>query len=100
MESDFALADGFIKLSPLKITGPQATIEANGTLQMAEQNLDLVVGVNLIGNLNKKFNPLWRLTDAINPLNYLMQFRITGTLDNQTIRSLYDPRNLLPEGNN
>ncbi|MGB0290678.1 MAG: AsmA-like C-terminal region-containing protein, partial [Opitutales bacterium] len=100
MESDFALADGFIKFSPLKITGPQATIEANGTLQMADQALDLVVGVNLIGNLNKKFNPLWRLTDAINPLNYLMQFRITGTLDNQTIRSLYDPRNLLPEGKN
>ncbi len=99
MESDFALADGFMKFSPLSITGPQAKIEANGTLQMSDQALDLVVGVNLIGNLNKKFNPLWRITDIINPLNYLMQFRVSGTLENQSIRSLYDPRNLLPDGN-
>lgn len=100
MASDFALADGFMKFSPLNINGPQAKIEANGTLQMADQALDLVVGVNLIGNLNKKFNPLWRITDAINPLNYLMQFRVSGTLQDQSIRSIYDPRNLLPGGNN
>ena len=99
MESDFALADGFMKFSPLSITGPQAKIEANGTLQMSDQALDLEVGVNLIGSLNKKFNPLWRITDIINPLNYLMQFRVSGTLENQSIRSLYDPRNLLPDGN-
>lgn len=98
MESDFALAEGFLKFSPLNITGPQAIIEANGTLQMSDRALDLIIGVNLIGNLNKKVNPFWRIADAINPLNYLMQFRVSGTLEEQSIRSLYDPRNLLPGG--
>lgn len=96
MNGDFAFADGFLKFSPLSITGPQTSIEANGTLQLSDQTLDLLVGVNLIGNLSEKINPLKTITDILNPLNYLMQFRITGTLEDQQIRSLYDPRNVLP----
>lgn len=96
MNSDFAVEDGFMKFSPLSITGPQTSIEANGTLQLSDQALDLIVGINLIGNLSKKINPLKPITDILNPLNYLMQFRITGTLEDQKIRSLYDPRNLAP----
>jgi hypothetical protein len=88
-----------LKFSPLNITGPQTRIEANGTLKLSDQALDLVVGVDLTGSLNEKFNPFKPITDILNPLNYLLQFRITGTLDDQTVRSLYDPRNLLPGGN-
>jgi hypothetical protein len=99
MRSDFALAGGYLKFSPLNITGPQTRIEANGTLKLSDQALDLVVGVDLTGSLNEKFNPFKPITDILNPLNYLLQFRITGTLDDQTVRSLYDPRNLLPGGN-
>ncbi|CAI8295956.1 MAG: Uncharacterised protein [Opitutia bacterium UBA7350] len=96
IESDFAIEDGFMKFSPLNINGPQANIEANGTLHLENKSLDILVGINLIGNLSKRINPFKRITDVINPLNYLMQFRITGKLDDQEIRSLYDPRNLLP----
>lgn len=96
MESEFAIADGYLKFSPLNINGPQTSIEANGTLKLSDQALDLLVGVNLIGNLEQKINPFKPITDILNPLTYLMQFRITGTVEEQQIRSLYDPRNLLP----
>ena len=95
IKSDFALEEGLMKFSPLNIKGPQASIEANGTLRLEDKSLDLLVGVNLIGNLSKRINPFKKITDFINPLNYLMQFRVTGTLNDQKIRSLYDPRNLI-----
>jgi hypothetical protein len=100
MQSEFALAGGYLKFSPLNILGPQTSIEANGTLKLSDQALDMFVSVNLIGNLSEKINPFKRITNVINPLNYLMQFRVSGTLDNQSIRSIYDPRNLIPRGMN
>jgi hypothetical protein len=96
MRGEFGIADGFLKFSPLIILGDQALIEANGTLRLDDQALDMIIGVNLIGNLSEKINPFKIITDVVNPLNYLMQFKLEGTLRDQKIRSLYDPRNFLP----
>lgn len=96
MSGDFGIEDGFLKFSPLIIAGDQARIEANGTLHLDDQALDMIIGLNLIGNVSEKINPFKKITDAVNPLNYLMQFKLSGTLQNQEIRSIYDPRNFLP----
>ena len=95
MSGAFAIDTGFLKFSPLLILGPQTKMEANGTLQLEDQSLDMVLGIDLIGNVSEQLNPFKRITEVLNPLNYLMQFKVGGTLENQKIRSIYDPRNIL-----
>lgn len=80
----------------LRVDGPRTQINANGSMALDDQALDMRVTVRLFGNATTNRNPINRITSVINPLAMLLRFRVTGTLEDQQIRSTYDPRNLLP----
>ncbi len=96
LESDFELADRQVAFSRIEVNGQRTRIEANGTMQMEDQALDMYVTVRLFGNMGSSGNPLKQLSKIVNPLAFLLKFHVTGTLEKQKFRSVYDPRKLLP----
>ena len=96
LESEFELVDRQIAFSKVEINGQRTRIEANGTMQMEDQALDMHVTVRLFGNVGSTGNPIKQLSKIVNPLAFLLKFHITGTLEKQKFRSVYDPRKLLP----
>ena len=87
-------------IKDLRINGPRTRISATGTFQLPDQALDMDVGVSLFGNVgnpNSAINALGRVITS--PLPNLLSFRVTGTIQNQRIRSRLDPRNLIPSFN-
>lgn len=96
MTGDFEIANEQLALSKVRLDGPKTKIEANGTMQLRDKALDMQVGVHLFGNVGKDSSPLKQITQALNPLTYLLKFHLTGTVEEQKLRSLFDPRNLLP----
>ena len=90
------LSDGYAHFPSFRIDGPRTQINALGNMKIEDQSLDMRVSVRLFGNATSERNPINRITSVFNPLAMLLRFRVTGTMDNQRIRSTYDPRNLLP----
>ena len=96
MESDFELVERQVEFSRVEINGQRTRIEAKGNMQMEDLSLDMQVTVRLFGNMGSAGNPLKQLSNIINPLAFLLKFHVTGTLEHQKFRSVYDPRKLLP----
>lgn len=96
MHGVFSIGEAQLDFSSLSIDGPQAKINASGTLQLQDHALDMLVGVDLFGNIVGTTNGVQQTIKMLNPLNYLLQFQLTGTLQQQRFRSLFDPRNFLP----
>ncbi len=98
MHGDFSYQNEDVKFDPLLIDGPRTQINAPGTLDLKDQSLDMRVKVSLFGNAGNPDSNLRKLSDLITkPIPNLLQFELTGTLKNQKLRSVYDPRNLIPE---
>lgn len=92
----FELNNSDVRFEPLRIDGPRARIEAPGRLNIFDQSLDMRVSVDLFGNTGNPDSGLRRIGDLITrPIPNLLQFELTGTLEKQNWRSVYDPRNLL-----
>jgi hypothetical protein len=54
--------------------------------------------VSLFGNAGNPASNLRKIGDLITrPIPNLLEFELTGTLKDQKLRSLYDPRNLIPK---
>lgn len=97
MHGDFSYQDGLVTFDPLRIDGDLTQINAPGTLRLKDQALDMKVDISLFANSGKPESNLRRFSDLItSPITSLLQFELTGTLKDQKLRSLYDPRNLIP----
>lgn len=97
MRGDFRYENDLVTFDPLRIDGPRTQINTPGTLRLSDQSLYMNVKVNLFGNAGNPDSNLRKIGDLITkPLPNLLQFELTGTLKDQKLRSLYDPRNLIP----
>ena len=97
MKAKFEIAQNELRISRLQIDGPQTQIKAKGTMQLKDQALDMRVRVNLFANLGNPDSPLRKVTGVFSrPLKNLLEFDLSGTLQKQKLRSLFDPRNLIP----
>jgi hypothetical protein len=97
MQAQFEIAQHELRINQLQIDGPQTQIKAKGTVQLEDQALDMRVRVNLFANLGNPDSPLRKLGSVISrPLKNLLEFDLTGTVQEQKLRSLFDPRNLIP----
>ena len=97
MRGDFLYKDDLVTFDPLRIDGDRTQINTPGTLCLSDQTLNMSVGVELFGNAGKPDSKLRRISDLITrPIPNLLRFELTGTLKDQKLRSLYDPRNLIP----
>jgi len=97
MHGDFHYEDDLVTFDPLRIDGNLTEIDAPGTLSLGDQTLNMNVEVKLFGRAVKPESKLRKISDFITkPIPNLLQFELTGTLKDQKLRSLYDPRNLIP----
>jgi hypothetical protein len=97
MQATFEIAQNELRISKLQIDGPQTQIKAKGTMQLKDQALDMRVRVNLFANLGNPDSALRKVSGVFSrPLKNLLEFDLSGTLQKQKLRSLFDPRNLIP----
>ena len=97
MHGDFLYKDDLVTFDPLHIDGDRTQIDTPGTLCLSDQTLNMNVEVKLFGNAGKPDSKLRKIGELITkPIPNLLQFELTGTLKDQKLRSLYDPRNLIP----
>jgi hypothetical protein len=98
MHGDFSYTDGLVNFDPLRIDGDLTQINAPGTLRLSDQTLNMKVDISLFANSGNPESNLRKLSGLItSPITSLLQFELTGTLKDQKLRSLYDPRNLIPK---
>lgn len=96
MEGSFAIEGERLQFNDLRIDGPQTRMDATGVFGLLDQSLDVRVSVYLFGNAGNPDSPLRQLQQWVSqPLPNLLEFQLSGTLEEQRWRSLYDPRNLL-----
>ncbi|MFT4902044.1 MAG: hypothetical protein ACI81V_001327 [Lentimonas sp.] len=98
LQGSFQLDQATVQFSPLRIDGPSTQILAPGSFRIDTQELDMRVSISLFANLGAPKSPLKKFSDFIqSPLPNLLQFDLNGTLTKPRWRSLYDPRNLIPQ---
>lgn len=97
MQGDFRYKNEDVHFDPLQIDGALTRIQAPGRLRITDQSLDMRVSVSLFANAGKPESRLRKIGDLISmPFPNLLEFELTGTLMQQKLRSLYDPRKLTP----
>ncbi|MFP4069034.1 MAG: AsmA-like C-terminal region-containing protein [Opitutales bacterium] len=97
MRGVFAIREDRIDFSKLQLNGPRTRVDGRGTLALPGQDLDMRVGVYLFANTTASQSAIRKLGSALNPIPNLLEFELTGTLDDQVWRSLYDPRKYIPD---
>jgi hypothetical protein len=96
MRGDFRYENDLVTFDPLRIDGAFTQIKAPGTLSLRDQALNMNVNVKLFGNVGRSDSNIRKIGELITkPIPNLLQFELTGTLKDQKLRSLYDPRNLI-----
>ena len=97
MAGEFALNEATVDFNRIEISGPRSRIEALGTLGLEDQSLAMRVSVFLFGNAGRPESGIRKISDLITrPLPNLLEFELSGSLQNQSWRSLYDPRQFIP----
>lgn len=97
LSGNFAYENNKVHFDDLQIDGPVTKIESRGSITLSDQVLNFRVSVFLFGNAGNPDSRLRRIGDFIKrPLPNLLEFEVTGTVEKQKIRSLYDPRKLIP----
>lgn len=97
MQGAFRYQDEYVYFDLLRIDGQRTRIQAPGRLRLTDQSLDMQVSVSLFRNLGDPDSNLRKIGDIlIKPLPNLLRFELTGTVTQQKLRSLYDPRKYIP----
>ncbi|MBT63607.1 MAG: hypothetical protein CML13_10395 [Puniceicoccaceae bacterium] len=97
LRGNFHYQNQLVTFDPLRIDGTRTQITALGSLNLSNQALNMRLKLSLFGNFGKPDSNIKKISELITkPLTNLLEFELTGTPDQQKIRSLYDPRNLIP----
>jgi hypothetical protein len=97
MGGSFRYQDELVTFDPLQIDGPLTQIRTPGTLNLKDQSLDMRLSVYLFRNVGDAKSNIRKISELITrPIPNLLEFELTGTIQDQKLRSLYDPRNLIP----
>ena len=97
MHGEFRYKNEDVHFDPLLLEGELTRIQSTGGLSLSDLSLDMRVNVSLFANTNLIQSRLKNITNVItNTLPKPLIFELTGTLSDQKLRSLYDPRNLIP----
>lgn len=97
LRTQFELKENIIAFAPLTIDGPNSRIQAPGTWHIDSQQLNMRVSILRLITLGAPKSPLRHISDFLqSPIQNLLQFDLSGTLDKPRWRSVYDPRNLIP----
>ena len=98
MNGQFSIGNEQLNFRKISINGPQSKVTASGTMQLKDYELDMNLGVDLFGNVistkNGRATGLKKTIKLLNPLSYLLQFKLTGTLNEQNLQLFYSSDNI------
>lgn len=98
MNGQFSIGNEQLNFKKISINGPQSKVTASGTMQLKDYELDMNLGVDLFGNVistkNGRATGLKKTIKLLNPLSYLLQFKLTGTLNEQNLQLFYSSDNI------
>ena len=94
LESDFIIQNEWIDVQNLEINGKQSNVLGTGKIWIPDQSINFKMEVDLLKNRNLSFSKLGSLGKFLDPVTKIFNFRVTGTLQDQKWRSIFDPRNL------
>ena len=96
MAGSFKLGNEILQFDELTINGPKTKIEAPGMLNLNDHSLAMRVSVFLFENAGNPDSTFRKFTEILSrPFPNLLEFELTGTIEDQKLRSLYDPRKLI-----
>lgn len=97
LRGTFEFTNELVDFETLRIDGPLTQIKSPGTLNLKDQSLNMRISVNLFKNAGDPTSHIRKIGELISkPIPNLLEFELTGTIQKQKLRSLYDPRNLIP----
>lgn len=97
LRGTFQFTNEYIDFKVLKIDGPLTQIDTQGTLNLKDQSLNMRISVNLLKNARNPIHSIRKIREFITKqIPNFLEFELTGTIQKQKLRSLYDPRNLIP----
>ena len=94
LESHFKIQGPSIYVPKLEINGKQSHIYGSGHIQIPNQTIDFDIKVDPLKNAKLSFTLLGELGSRFNPLTHILDFKVSGTAQEQKWRSRFDPRNL------
>ena len=94
LESHFKIHGPSIHVPKLEINGKQSHIYGGGYIQIPDQTIDFDIKVDPLKNTKLSFTILGELGSRFNPLTHILDFKVSGTAQEQKWRSRFDPRNL------
>ena len=94
LESYFKIQGPSIHVPKLEINGKQSHIYGSGHIQIPDQTIDFDIKVDPLKNAKLSFTLLGELGSRFNPLTHILDFKVSGTAQEQKWRSRFDPRNL------
>lgn len=94
LESDFLIQKERIAIQNLEINGKNSHVFGKGEIMIPDQSIDLKIKVDLLKNSSLSFSNLGNIGKIFNPVTNILNFSVTGTLQDQKWRSIFDPRNL------
>ena len=94
LEGNFLIQKEWIDVQNLEINGQQSHVFGQGRIFIPDQSIDFNMEIDLLKNTNLSFSKLGSFGKIFNPVTKILNFTVTGTLQDQKWRSIFDPRNL------
>lgn len=94
LESNFLIEKDSIDVGNLEINGKESQVFGQGRIRIPDQSINFKMKVDLLKNRNLSFSQLGNIGKILNPVTKILNFTVTGTLQDQKWRSIFDPRNL------
>jgi hypothetical protein len=94
LESNFLIQRESINVQNLELNGKESQVLGQGRIRIPDQSIDFKMEVDLLKNRNISFSKLGNIGKFFNPVTKILNFNVTGTLQDQKWRSIFDPRNL------
>jgi len=95
LNAGFEATDGILFTDNLRLTSPTTRVEAIGTIDLSEMEMDLQATLFPLQEITVPL--LGQLTQLLQPFGRVLDFRLHGPVDDPAIRFRLDPRNLFEE---
>ena len=83
LESNFLIQRESINVQNLELNGKESQVLGQGRIRIPDQSIDFKMEVDLLKNRNISFSKLGNIGKFFNPVTKILNFNVTGTLQDQ-----------------
>ena len=94
LKSLFEIDGKRVFIPKIELNGKQSYVFGEGRILIPENSINFSIQIDPIKNSALSISSFGKLGQWINPFPKILNFKVTGTIENQKWRSRFDPRNL------